>query len=165
MDGWLEWFEERCAILEFDGGMSQGEAQAQMAHTAYYLMKKTGERPADLLGSRHAHFFLGLMYMGKDLYIDWFSHLRDSKAKVAVIRRVARIEQGNSATTSSVVMACGSCASTLGHATESITPSQGSCSCCCSAVATSARRAQTSTARWTTGRTGNGDRTNEKQNP
>jgi hypothetical protein len=64
MDGWLEWFEERCAILEFDAGMSQGEAQAQMAHTAYYLMKQTGERPADLLESRYAHFFLGLVYMG-----------------------------------------------------------------------------------------------------
>ncbi|PMS36154.1 putative addiction module killer protein [Trinickia symbiotica] len=31
----------------------------------------------------------------KDLYIDWLSHLRDGKAKVAIIRRVARIEQGN----------------------------------------------------------------------
>lgn len=31
----------------------------------------------------------------KDLYIDWLSHLRDDKAKVAIIRRVARIEQGN----------------------------------------------------------------------
>ena len=31
----------------------------------------------------------------KDLYIDWLRHLRDNQAKVAVIRRVARIEQGN----------------------------------------------------------------------
>jgi putative addiction module killer protein len=31
----------------------------------------------------------------KDLYTDWLGHLRDGKAKVAVIRRVARIEQGN----------------------------------------------------------------------
>lgn len=31
----------------------------------------------------------------KDLYIDWLSHLWDAKAKVAIIRRVARIEQGN----------------------------------------------------------------------
>ena len=31
----------------------------------------------------------------KDLYINWLSHLRDDKAKVAIIRRVARIEQGN----------------------------------------------------------------------
>ena len=30
-----------------------------------------------------------------DLYIDWLSHQRDDKAKVAIIRRVARIEQGN----------------------------------------------------------------------
>ncbi len=31
----------------------------------------------------------------KDLYIDWLRRLRDSQAKVAVVRRVARIEQGN----------------------------------------------------------------------
>jgi len=31
----------------------------------------------------------------KDLYIDWLTHLRDDKVKVAIIRRVARIEQGN----------------------------------------------------------------------
>jgi putative addiction module killer protein len=31
----------------------------------------------------------------KDLYIDWLGRLRDGKAKVAIIRRVARIEQGN----------------------------------------------------------------------
>ena len=31
----------------------------------------------------------------KDLYVDWLRGLRDIKAKVAVIRRVARIEQGN----------------------------------------------------------------------
>ena len=31
----------------------------------------------------------------KDLYTDWLRRLRDMQAKVAVIRRVARIEQGN----------------------------------------------------------------------
>ena len=31
----------------------------------------------------------------KDLYIDWLRRLRDAQAKVAVIRRVARVEQGN----------------------------------------------------------------------
>lgn len=31
----------------------------------------------------------------KDLYIHWLKQLRDRQAKVAVIRRVARIEQGN----------------------------------------------------------------------
>ena len=31
----------------------------------------------------------------KDLYTDWLRRLRDAQAKVAVIRRVARIEQGN----------------------------------------------------------------------
>jgi len=31
----------------------------------------------------------------KDIYIDWLRRLRDAQAKVAVIRRVARVEQGN----------------------------------------------------------------------
>jgi len=31
----------------------------------------------------------------KDLYLDWLRQLRDSRAKVAVVRRVVRIEQGN----------------------------------------------------------------------
>lgn len=31
----------------------------------------------------------------KDLYLDWLKRLRDGQAKVAVVRRVNRIEQGN----------------------------------------------------------------------
>lgn len=31
----------------------------------------------------------------KDLYIDWLQRLRDSQAKVAVVRRVTRVELGN----------------------------------------------------------------------
>lgn len=31
----------------------------------------------------------------EDLYINWLRHLRDRKAKVAIIRRIARVEQGN----------------------------------------------------------------------
>ena len=31
----------------------------------------------------------------KDLYIDWLRRLRDVQAKVAIIQRVARVEQGN----------------------------------------------------------------------
>lgn len=31
----------------------------------------------------------------KDLYIDWLRRLRDIRAKVAIIRRVARTEHGN----------------------------------------------------------------------
>lgn len=31
----------------------------------------------------------------KDLYIEWLGRLRDRPAKVAVVRRVTRIEQGN----------------------------------------------------------------------
>ena len=32
---------------------------------------------------------------GRDLYIDWLEKLRDTTAKIAVIRRVTRIELGN----------------------------------------------------------------------
>jgi putative addiction module killer protein len=31
----------------------------------------------------------------KDLYIDWLQRLRDGQAKVAVVRRVTRVELGN----------------------------------------------------------------------
>lgn len=31
----------------------------------------------------------------KDLYIEWLRRLRDHQAKVAIIRRVVRLEQGN----------------------------------------------------------------------
>lgn len=31
----------------------------------------------------------------KDLYVDWLGSLRNIQTKVAIIRRVARIEQGN----------------------------------------------------------------------
>lgn len=31
----------------------------------------------------------------RDLYIDWLRSLRDSQARVAVVRQVARIERGN----------------------------------------------------------------------
>jgi putative addiction module killer protein len=31
----------------------------------------------------------------KDIYINWLRRLRDTRAKVAIIRHVARIEQGN----------------------------------------------------------------------
>ncbi|HEU0187427.1 MAG TPA: type II toxin-antitoxin system RelE/ParE family toxin, partial [Gallionellaceae bacterium] len=31
----------------------------------------------------------------RDLYVDWLMKLKDTKAKIAVVRRVFRIEQGN----------------------------------------------------------------------
>lgn len=40
-----------------------------------------------------AHYLTDEKY--KDPYIDWLNRLIDKRAKVAVIRRVARIEQGN----------------------------------------------------------------------
>jgi putative addiction module killer protein len=32
---------------------------------------------------------------GRDLYIDWLSKLKDVNAKVAIVRRIARMELGN----------------------------------------------------------------------
>ena len=32
---------------------------------------------------------------GRDLYVDWLEKLRDTTAKIAVVRRVSRIELGN----------------------------------------------------------------------
>jgi putative addiction module killer protein len=32
---------------------------------------------------------------GKDQYLDWLKHLRDPIAKVQIVKRVSRIEQGN----------------------------------------------------------------------
>ena len=32
---------------------------------------------------------------GKDPYLDWLKHLRDPIAKVQIVKRVSRIEQGN----------------------------------------------------------------------
>ena len=31
----------------------------------------------------------------RDLYVDWLTKLKDTTAKIAVVRRVTRIEQGN----------------------------------------------------------------------
>jgi hypothetical protein len=64
MEGWLEWFEERAAILEFEAGMRRSEAEAERVKVALALMKKTGERPADLLCSRYNFHFYELLDMG-----------------------------------------------------------------------------------------------------
>jgi putative addiction module killer protein len=32
---------------------------------------------------------------GRDLYIDWLMKLKDIQARIAVVRRVSRVEQGN----------------------------------------------------------------------
>jgi hypothetical protein len=64
MEGWLEWFEERCAILEFDAGMTRSDAETHMAAIAHSLMLETGERPDDLMSSRYKHHFYGLLNMG-----------------------------------------------------------------------------------------------------
>lgn len=64
MEDWLEWFEERCGILEFDARMTRQEAEAEMVALARNQMLKTGELPDDLMSGRYAHHFYGLVYMG-----------------------------------------------------------------------------------------------------
>ena len=42
---------------------------------------------------RIAHYLSAVEH--KDLYIDWLKRLRDKQARVAVVRRVTRVELGN----------------------------------------------------------------------
>src|SRR5688572_6706736 len=94
----------------------------------------------------------------QDLYLDWLRRLRDSQAKVAVIRRVARVELGNFGDHKF-------CRDGVWELRIDVGPGyrvyyaglvNGWCYCC--AAATSGRRMRTSPGRWATGRTGNGDR-------
>jgi hypothetical protein len=48
----------------------------------------------------------------KDVYVEWRLQLRDTNARIALDRRINRIELAISAITSFAAMACGSCAST-----------------------------------------------------
>jgi hypothetical protein len=58
MNGWLEWFEERCAILEFDAGMETIAAEAHMGAVARQMLAKVDETEAhDLTHSRFAYMF------------------------------------------------------------------------------------------------------------
>lgn len=43
----------------------------------------------------HAYRIEHYLTAGQDIYLDWLRRLRDSQGKLAVIRRVARLELGN----------------------------------------------------------------------
>lgn len=101
----------------------------------------------------------------KDLYIGWLGHLRNGKAKATIIRRVARIEQGNFGDHKFCRDGVWELRIDVGPGYRVYYALSGQRPYCCSAVATSARRTRTSTVQWATGRTGNGEPTNEKQNP
>jgi hypothetical protein len=63
MEGWLEWFEERAAILEFDAGMTRDAAEREVARVVLAECKRTGTDPGDLMGTRYGHHFYGLTKM------------------------------------------------------------------------------------------------------
>ena len=58
----------------------------------------------------------------KDVYEEWRRQLRDTKVKIAVDRRINRMELGNLAITNSVGTESGDCVSTWARAIGSITP-------------------------------------------
>lgn len=101
----------------------------------------------------------------RGIFDEWLRSLKDSTAKVSVVRRLNRAEQGNFAITSFAGMAFGSCGSTWAPAIGCITASRIGRSFCCYAVAISARRALTLTVLARIGKTGNGGLTNERPTP
>ena len=80
----------------------------------------------------------------RDLYVEWLMKLKDTKAKIAAVRRVARIELGILEIINSVEMAYGNFVSTLVRVIGFITPLQGRKLYYCYVVVTNRRRMRTS---------------------
>lgn len=53
MNGWLEWFEERAAIFEYEARMSRREAERKCAEIAITWCRDIGGEPGDLMGSAY----------------------------------------------------------------------------------------------------------------
>jgi probable addiction module antidote protein len=94
----------------------------------------------------------------RDLYIDWLRRLRDVQAKVAVIRRVGRVELGNFGDHKFCRDGVWELRIDAGLAIPCTTLCRVVAWCCCCAVATSERRIRTSAKQWRAGKTGNGER-------
>jgi len=60
METWLEAFEERAAIIEFDAGLPRLDADTAAAHLILAQLIVTGARPGTLLNSRYRHHFASL---------------------------------------------------------------------------------------------------------
>ena len=60
METWLEAFEERAAIIEFDAGTARQDAETAAARLTLAQLIATGARPAALLNSRYRHHFASL---------------------------------------------------------------------------------------------------------
>jgi hypothetical protein len=93
---------------------------------------------------------------GRDLYQEWLDALRDTRARVAIDRRVERLAGGNPAIASSAGRGCGNCGSIAAPATGCITRRPVRHWFCCSVVATKAARTATLTKRLAVGATGRG---------
>nr|VFJ59791.1 MAG: hypothetical protein BECKFW1821B_GA0114236_105024 [Candidatus Kentron sp. FW] len=92
---------------------------------------------------------------GKDTYLDWQLSIRDRKARIAIDRRVNRMERGNFGDRLFCAgMECGSCVSIPAPDIGSITRRLVSGSFCCCAVATSGHRRRISIVPANTGEIG-----------
>lgn len=94
---------------------------------------------------------------GKDVFLDWLRKLRDVTARIAVDRRVNRIELGNFGDHKFCRDGVWEIRIDVGAGTGCITQSPTRRLFCCCAVATSERRMRISTAPVATGKTGKGE--------
>ncbi len=96
----------------------------------------------------------------KDIYLDWFSKLRDMTAKIAINRRVNRIEKGSFGDHKFCRDGIWELRIDIGAGyPECITLSQGKKSSYCYALAIKERKLLISTVLANTGKIGNGERT------
>ncbi len=93
----------------------------------------------------------------RDLYIDWLGRLRDRQAKVAVVRRVTRIEQGNFGDHKFCREGVWELRIDAGPGYRVYYALSGRRVVLLLCGGDNARRTRTSLGRWITGRTGNGE--------
>ena len=99
---------------------------------------------------------------GKDVYLEWQRSLRDTKARIAIDRRVNRIELGNFGDHKFCRDGVWELRIDLGPGYRIYYASLERRWCYCCAVVISARRMWTLTVPVTTGRTGRGGQKNER---
>jgi len=91
---------------------------------------------------------------GRDLYIDWLEKLRDTTARIAVVRRVTRIELGNFGDHKFCRDGVWELRIDVVQVIGCITPSQGKRSYYCCVAGTNRRRVRTLTVLANFGRIG-----------
>ena len=102
---------------------------------------------------------------GKDLFMEWRGQLRDTKAKIAVDRRVNRMELDNFGDHRFCRDGVWGLRIGVGQGYRIYYAIAGTQVTCCSAEATNERRMRILTAPARTGWIGKGERSNERQKP